>query len=335
MSSSTFSRALRAALTLFVLIGSTVAVAPAHAAVHLKSTDDYLRGSFVGGEYLEGFTPGKPDFGFTLEAMIQRRGLGESLASLAPAVKFALENAAVTGTNSKPVGYLFDAAGKPKLGMAGKFAYASALLNAKNLKVRTAVLNVLRSKIDGTGDFATDTNANTYDRAWVVLGLAANGSIKQAATLAARMVGHQLKSGGFNDGYDLGVGSPDGTGIVLQALASVKQSGTNGQGRLFAKSIKRAVAYLRGSAIGGNHFESYGDANVNGTAYALMGLTAVSVRSGTMQAWLKQQLATDGGIATPWSGGSGDVYATAQGAIALVGLDYGTLIASGKMGGKQ
>lgn len=296
--------------------------APARASVRLQATDDFLVGAFVKGQYLEGFTPGKPDFGFSLEALLQREALGESRATLMPAVTYLLTDPSVSGDANHRSGYLFDSESKPKLGIIGKFAFVSAQLAARNNPTRKGVLNLLRSKIDRSGDFAPDAGANTYDRAWVVLGLAANGYFGQARWLASNMIKHQLKSGGFNDGYDLGVGSPDGTGIALQALAAVKDRGTASQRNSFGKSIRKAKAFLQATAVNGNHFESYGDANVNGTAYAAMGLTAVGGNATAYRTWLKTFLSSDGGISTPWSGGSGDVYATAQAALALLGSSY-------------
>ena len=301
--------------------------APAQAAVSFAATDGFLKQSFTdGGKYVEGFTPGKADFGFTLEAMLQRYALGETSGDLSAAINYNLTDASVTGTLNAPNGYLFDSDGKVKLGVGGKFAFVSSILKAKNLNLRNGILNVLKSKIDRTGDFAPDTNANTFDRAWVVLALEANGFPRQAVTLASRMIRHQLNDGGFNDGYDMGQGSPDGTGIVLQALASVKTQGTNGQRKAFTRGIGKAVSYLQKTAIDGQYFESFGDYNMNGTVYAAMGLKAVGAKYSKIKTWISSKLASDGGLQTPWSGGAGDNYATAQGAVALLGKSYLDLV---------
>jgi hypothetical protein len=300
-------------------------ISPANAANQFSKTDEFLKNSFVSGQFIEGFTPGKPDFGFTLEAMLQRKALGESAAQLAPAISYCLTNPSVTGTESEPVGYLFDSNKRVKLGIAGKFAFTSVVLKANNQSLRKAIINDILSKIDGTGDIAANMSANTFDRAWVVLALEANGFSRQARNLAVHMISHQLSDGGFNDGYDLGVGSPDGTGIVLQALAAV-HAGTNGQSRAIKQSEAKAVSYLTKTAVTGDHYEAYGDYSVNSTAYAAMGLAAVGKKSAAIKSWLVGKLATDGGLQTSWSGGAGDVYATAQGGLALLGQSYLNLI---------
>ena len=308
------------------LVSSLLTTTPSSAAVSFAATDGFIKQSFSGGKFVEGFTPGKADFGFTLEAMLQRAALGESASSMAPAIAYNLTDSAITGTFANPTGYLFDSDGRVKLGMSGKFAFVSAVLKANNQKLRTGILNTLRSKIDRTGDFAPDTNANTFDRAWVVLALEANGFPRQATSLALRMIGHQLKDGGFNDGYDLGQGSPDGTGIVLQALAAVRNQGTNGQARAMESSIAKAVKYLTKTAVNGQYFESYGDYNMNGTAYAAMGLKSVRANFSKIRTWIVGKLAPDGGLQTPWSDGAGDTYATAQGGVALLGKSYLDLV---------
>jgi hypothetical protein len=320
----------KSGLRKIAIIATTVALAsallvapPSQAAVTYSATDGFLKQSFSdGGKYVEGFTPGKADFGFTLEAILQRFALGETSASLAPAISYNLTDGSITGTFDSPKGYLFDQDGKVKLGMGGKFAFVSSVVKAKNVALRNGILNILKSKIDRSGDFAPDTNANTFDRAWVVLALDANGFTKQASALASRMIKHQLKDGGFNDGYDLGQGSPDGTGIVLQALAAVKSQGTANQRKLANAAIKKAVAYLQKTIIDGQYFESWGDYNMNGTVYAAMGLKAVGANFGKLRTWINGKLATDGGLQTPWSEGAGDTYATAQGAVALLGKSY-------------
>ena len=311
-----------AATAALIAVSSAV---PAKAANQFQSTDEFLKNSFVSGQFIEGFTPGKPDFGFTLEAMLQRQALGENTAKLASAIVYNLTDPSITGTEANPVGYLFDSNKRVKLGIAGKFAFTSAVLKAKNAATRRGIINDILSKIDVTGDIAANMSANTFDRAWVVLALQANGFGRQAASLAVHMISHQLADGGFNDGYDLGVGSPDGTGIVLQALGAVSGASAS-QKKAISASETKAVAYLTKNAVNGDHYEAYGDYSVNSTAYAAMGLAAVGKKSASIKSWLIGKLSNDGGLQTSWSAGAGDVYATAQGGLALLGQSYLNLI---------
>ncbi len=76
----------------------------------------------------------------------------------------------------------------------------------------------------------------------------------------------------------------------------------------------------------GDHYEAYGDYSVNSTAYAAMGLAAVGKKSTAIKSWLLGKLSNDGGLQTSWSAGAGDVYATAQGGLALLGQSYLNLI---------
>lgn len=295
-------------------------------AASLPNTDAFLRASFSNGQFVAGFTPGKPDFGFSLEALLQRKALGEASSSLAPAVNYLLTDSANSGTPENTSGFLFSG-GKIKLGLAGKWAFASAIIGAKNTSNRKQIVSLALSKIDGSGDVAPDAVANTYDRAWLVLALAANDRPRQAALLATNMAKHELADGGFNDGFTLGTGSADGTGISLQALAVGRKLASKSQLAIINSAIAKAIAFLDTSATG-DHYSSYGDYDLNGTAYAAMGLSAVGRGNSLIRTWLNSKVATDGGLQTPWSGGAGDIYATAQGALALLGKSYAGLLAA-------
>ena len=311
-----------AAATL-TIIGAAL---PAQAANKFAATDAFLKAKFTNGQFIAGFTPGKADYGFTLEGILQREALGESKTSLAPAVSYVLENPTLSGTPANPSGFLFDAKGNLKFGIAGKWAFTSAAVSANNASLRKQVLAALMGKIDVTGDLAVGTNANTYDRAWSVLALSANHQKDLALALALKLTSHQLVDGGFNDGWTLGSGSPDGTGITLQALQSVKQFASKSQLAKINGSIAKAVAFLNSTLVGQNHYESYGDYNINGTEYAAMGLAAVGKANSAVKTWILGKLAADGGLTTPWSDNAGDTYATAQGAVAMLGESYLDLV---------
>lgn len=325
MKHTLFKPPLIAATTALILLGSIIPGAAAEASP-LSNTDAFLRSAFTNGQYVTGFTPGKPDFGFSLEALLQRKILGEANTTLEPAVKYLLTDAGNTGTTANQSGYLFSS-GKLKLGLAGKWAFVSSILKAQNAVARRQIVSEALTKIDGSGDVAADAGANTYDRAWLVLGLAANDRTKQAALLATNLANHQLADGGFNDGFTLGSSSTDGTGISLQALSVGRRFGSAAQQKIIGAAIQRADTYLSKTRAG-DHFTSYGDDDVNGTAYAAMGLASIGSRTSELQLWLKTKLASDGGFETPWSGGSGDIYATAQAAAALQGKSYAGLLSN-------
>lgn len=296
----------------------------ASAAPAFESTDQFLQASFTGGQFIAGMTAGTPDYGFSLEGLLQRKALGESPSQLYPAVKFLLLDASRTGSPSNPTGYLFTD-GRLRLGLAGKWAFAGAVIGAKNERIRRQILGLALTKIDGTGDVAPDARANTYDRAWLVLGLSANGLQKQASLLASNIADHQMPDGGFNDGFDTATSSVDGTGITLQALAAARLGSSSKAAAAMGKVQQRAVRYLN-ARLEKDHFAAYGDADVNGTAYAIMGLLASGATTDSAIQWLREQRASDGGLMTPWSSRSGDIFATAQGVTAMLGKSYLNLL---------
>lgn len=308
------------ALSLTVTIILTGSASGATAAPSSQDTAGFIARHFDGGKFIDGLTPGQPDYGFSIEALLQLKALGQPKMAYAAAEKYLLLSSSVSGSADTPSGFLFNA-GKLRLGLAGKWSFVSAVLGSPNRALRQAIIGGILSKIDGTGDVAPDAAANTYDRAWMVLGLVANERPRQAATLAQNISRHQLADGGFNDGFTLGSSSTDGTGITLQALSAALPRASADQRKTILAAIGRSVAYL-GANLKQDHFESYGDADVNGTAYAAMGLKAAGKPSLGIVQWLKSEIASDGGLTTPWSAGAGDIYATAQGIVATKGLSY-------------
>ena len=67
-------RVIAAIVTAAVL---SLGVAPANAANANSKTLAFLKSKFVNGQFIEGFTPGVADFGFTLEGILQRKALGD------------------------------------------------------------------------------------------------------------------------------------------------------------------------------------------------------------------------------------------------------------------
>ena len=145
----------------------------------------FLASKFVGGKFVEGFTPGKADFGFTIEAMLQRKAAGQSSAWLAKSIKHVLEDANVTGRPTDDVGYLYSK-GKIKMGFAGKFLFASAVLDANNRALRQELIRELKPLISVTG-LLNGSVGNSFEYAWLVMCLQVNGQTKLASRLSYRL----------------------------------------------------------------------------------------------------------------------------------------------------
>jgi hypothetical protein len=264
-------------------------------------TANFLAGKFVttaDGTYLEGFTPGKADPGFTLEAIAQ--------LSQAPTIDLAKAKAWALETADQ----VKDSKGKLSLGLAAKWLYVSDLVGYDNQKLRDTVTSEVSSKL------ATEST-NTFDLAWEALALKAVGKDDAAKKAAAALSAIRRADNGW--GTDLSSSttssSADATAIALMAFIATDQK----------DAAEVAKAWLHANMVT-DHYEAWGDVDVNGTAYATMALHAAGEDVSKLQAWLKKQVTKDGGLKTPWSAGKGDTFATAQAYLPLIGLDYVGLI---------
>lgn len=266
-------------------------------------TANFLAGKFVtaaDGTYLEGFTPGKPDVGFTLEAIAQLSQSGDDI-DVSKAEEWALSNT----DNIK------DESGNLIFGLAAKWLYVSKLVDFDNKTLQAEVTDALSAA--WSPSFDPGAVLNTFDTAWQALALQAAG--KQAEAERAAEALSQIRRVDNGWGTDLSdsttASSTDATAIALMAFIAT--------GLTDAADV--AKAWLKAN-IKADHFEAWGDVDVNGTAYAAMALQAAGEDVAPIKAWLASRVAKDGGLETPWSAGAGDVFATAQGYLPLIGLNY-------------
>jgi hypothetical protein len=289
------------------------------------SSLSFISSKFVSGKALDGFSPGTPDYGFTLEAMLQRKALGQKLLDQMVAVKANLADTTVFA-KSAVSNYAYTSASATKTikpGLAGKFLFVSAALGVPNAPLRNSLVGDLKKAISSNGLIAS-ANGNTFEYAWAILGLASNNQKKLANTVAQKLVSLARPDGGFGTDQtgDTLTSSADATGIALQALAYSKRSATSSQTAKLQKAILSASSYLRSTQLTGDHWEAWGDVDVNGTAYAAMGLKAAGANVSKVQAWMNGRISPTGGLMTSWSKGAGDVFATAQGMTAALGISY-------------
>ncbi len=311
-----------------------------------RATATFLTKKFVDGKYLEGFTPGKPDFGFTLEALLQRYAAGQSAKQLATAVNYSLLRSQVTGTPKNRVGYLYSSERSLIPGLSAKFIFTSEVLGVKNQSLSESIGRSLAGSIDSSGAVA-NANPGAFDYGWVTLAMSAIGSDAKAKLAGQKLLSFQHQDGGFGPDSNgvAEVSGTDSTGIALQALSTLRSNPNASFGSRVKAAISRAVGFLKDSAAGTpkSHWNAWDDYDSNGSSYAIMGLQSVGQNVSVYRRWLATKVATDGGLVVAWTeqaakdcvtgGGSasacqlsGDSYATAQGYLALVGSSYAQLI---------
>jgi squalene cyclase len=270
------------------------------------ATANFLAGKFVTtaeGTYLEGFTPGKADTGFTLEAIAQ---LSQAPSiDLEKAKKWVLEN----------TDKIVDDKGAISSGLAGKWVYVSHLVDYDNKDARAKVTKQLADYWKPGYD--PNVVFNTFDTAWTVLALKAEGYEAEAKFAGGSLSFSRRADNGWGTDFTEATtaSSTDATAIALMAFIATDDQ----------KSADVAKAWLHANMVT-DHFEAWGDVDVNGTAYATMALHAAGEDVSKLKAWLKKQVVKDGGLKTPWSAGKGDTFATAQAYLPLIGLDYVGLI---------
>lgn len=288
-------------LSAIAILASIVLATPAQAApIKHSEVVNFLTGKFVtvsGNTFLEGFTPGTPNLGFSLEAIAQLSQSGTT--KLTAIKKWALtSNAKVKGVS----------------GLAAKWLYTSALVKYPNASARAVVENALVAKYKKL-PLISKLDNNTFNIAWDVLALTITKHPAEAKNAALALARLKRNDGGY--GSDLSVNtttsSADATGIALMAFQATNQ-------KTFAKS---AITWLKANIKTGNHWESYGDVDVNGTAYAIMGLQSAGQSVTAARLWLTHRISpSDGGVTSAWSAGAGDTFASAQSYLPIIGTDY-------------
>jgi hypothetical protein len=281
------------------------------------ATAEFLKSQFVLGEYLEGFSPGVPEYGFSLEAVAQLSQTRE--VDSTAAISFLLE--------SEP-DFLYSAeTGKIIPGLAGKYLFTSKVTGAANGAQTQTVVGSLSEVIQEDGTLSL-TEASTFDYAWMTLGLYAQDQKDMARSVSAVLATLAREDGGF--GFDNSEfttnSSTDATAMAIMALVLTKDL----DAELTAdkqRAIDLALGYLDANLVDGSHFVAFDAVDINGTALALMAyIAARGELNENVQAFLVAQIQEDGGIGVPWVENAGDRFATAQGYLALEGKSYLSLL---------
>lgn len=310
-------------VTAFVLMGALSPSNPAKAADNSPATLAFLDKSFTKNEIV---LYGSAEYGVSLEALLARKAGGYRLTQQLGEIKHLLADRAVVSYNK--TGYLHTKDGQLRAGRSGLFLFTSVSLGVANRPLQLVVFNQLKASIAADGSIPS-ANGNAVEYAWVALGLQAFGQTALANKVLVFAESKANADGGFA-GWSSS-SSIDATGLMLQAESVLKSTG--GARVVAARKTKsaNAVAFLRKTAVDQNHWVSdNGDgstsADVNGTAYAAMGLQAAGAPLAGVRGWLKAQLSVDGGIRSAWSGSAGDVFATAQAYTPLIGRTYVQLL---------
>jgi hypothetical protein len=192
----------------------------------------------------------------------------------------------------------------------------------------TAVADVdllaqLQSLVTDSGRLADRSDfgsfANLYGHAFALLALDTAGRAPDDAFLQA-LLAAQCADGSFPQEYEpkegeTCAGQVDATGLVLQALAAVDLGSS--------EAAQRAVTWLTGVQKADGSFP--GEAPVNSTGYAALGLDAAGATAAVAEArdWLTTQQNADGGLRRgAGEDAASDLFATAQALPALAGRTF-------------
>ena len=228
-----------------------------------------------------------------------------AVASYTQGAPFDRDDAAYAGATAK-LAFLVEATG----GDATDVADVDLLAQLQSLVTEQGRL-ADRSEF---GDFA-----NLYGHAFALLALDTAGRAPSQA-LVQGLLAAQCADGSFPQAYEPAEGAQctgqvDATGLVLQALAAV-DLGTS-------EAAQRATSWLTGQQRADGSFA--GEAPVNSTGYAALGLDAVGATADAEEArqWLTTQQNADGGLRRgAGEDTSSDVFATAQALPALAGRTF-------------
>ena len=308
--STTTTGVRRLALTISII--TTAAIALTSCAGSSYGTDAFPKTSafvferFNGGQFLDTFTWDKPEAGITLEAMAQLSAVGFDKAKQARAISFA--NAHTD---------LFDS-----IGLKANYIFAAHALGfADEPSVRSAAKDL----VAGIGDSGSLGESNNFVYSWVVFALLAEDEKVLANQVALKLSELAEADGGYKYVQDdqQSANAADVTAFAVLALQASSGTGDSAAEASKASALSKALSWLVASEIDGDHWNSFGDVDVSGTAYATMALHSQEVDIKDELAWFKSRISSvDNGIYAPWTEPNGDVFSTAQSLLALNELSF-------------
>ncbi len=330
---TTLRRRLLPALVLSVTVGVTAAVVTPAAALAAEPAAAEKAATWLAGDLTEAGTvvgsfPGDDgqdvvftDYGRSLDAafaLLVAGGhddvLSRTLTTLTSAgtvkaytqgAPFDAANAAYAGATAK-LAFLVETAGGDATSVGG----VDLLQQLEDLIAEGRVKD--RSEF---GDYA-----NLFGQSFAVLAFDTAGrSTATTQSLVQGLLSAQCADGSFPEAFEPAAGktctgSVDATGLVLQALAAVDLGSS--------EDAQRARTWLQGQQRSDGGFP--GEAPVNSTGYAAMGLAAVGGTGvDAASAYLAGQQNADGGLRRgAGSTTTSDAFATAQALPALLGRTF-------------
>lgn len=293
------------AISLFTILSLTSCSVGGYGSDQNPKTSKYILDKVEKTGFLDPFKSGG-DIGSTMEAGIQLSGVGyqDKLAKVASWLK----------ENTDQL---------KSAGLKGQFLFTAQVLDFESDDAVASQLQELKALINSDGSIKEETN--NFSAALVVFGLLAAEENELAVKVALYLVSQIEENGGVK--YYLGDmesgPAADVTGLVIMALKAAEQFSQGTDKGTLEFAISRTSNWLTGSSYEGKFWLGDTTADVNGTAYAIMALTALGKNVDQSLAWLKQQInAKDGGVISAWSDPNSDIFATNQSILALSKLNF-------------
>jgi hypothetical protein len=264
-------------------------------------TSKFVIDKFNQGQFLDPFTAGSPEIGITLEAMTNLSALGYDKSKQQKAITWVVGN---TDKLNSP-------------GLVGSYIFTAHALGFSDDATVADLTTKLKAAISSDG---TLKDSNNFAASWVIFALLASGENELANKVAVKLSTLSEVTGGYK--YVQGdATSEEATDVTSFAIISMKATeglGTSEDESAKSFAINKAKTWLQNSILESNHWLMGEDADVSGTAYAIMAMTALGEDASAEIKWLSAQAnAKDGGITSPWSDGEGDVFSSAQSLLAL------------------
>lgn len=256
------------------------------------------------------------DYGRSIDAALGLLAAGGHDSTVGTAITTLTKPAAVAEyTQGKP----FDRADAAYAGATAKLAFFVEVTGGDARSVGGVdLLAQLRSLVTAQGRLADRSAfgdfANLFGHSFALLAIDTAGQTP-SQELVQGLLSAQCPDGSFPETYEpqpdtACTGSVDATGLVLQGLAAVDLGSS--------AAAESATSWLTSQQQADGSFP--GEAPVNSTGYAVMGLNAVGAPTGEAVSYLASQQNSDGGLRRgAGESNASDVFATAQALPALAG----------------